>query len=43
MIVVGVLLSGFRKLRLGFLEKWSTALAGISLILCGGAINWLGL
>ena len=43
MIVVGVLLSGLRKLRLGFLEKWSTALAGISLILCGGAINWLGL
>ena len=41
--IVGLMLMGINRIPLGGLERWSTALAGISLIACGGAIQWLGL
>jgi ABC-type nickel/cobalt efflux system permease component RcnA len=43
MVIVTLLLAGLNRIPLGGLERWSTALAGISLVACGGAINWLGL
>jgi ABC-type nickel/cobalt efflux system permease component RcnA len=41
--VVGVLLYGVERLSLGFLERHAQALAGVSLVLCGVAIRFLGL
>jgi sulfite exporter TauE/SafE len=44
MVVVTVaLLYGLRFVSLSPLERWSHALAGLTLIACGGAIQWLGL
>ncbi|MHC4600008.1 MAG: sulfite exporter TauE/SafE family protein [Planctomycetota bacterium] len=40
---VGVLLFGISLVPLRGLERWSTAAAGLSLVLCGAAIHWLGL
>lgn len=40
---VAVLLAGVSRLPLGALDRWSTALAGVALLACGGAIQWLGL
>lgn len=40
---VAVLMAGISRIPLGHLERWSTAVAGVSLILCGAAIRWLGL
>jgi len=37
------LLYGMRLVPLGRLERWSHALAGLTLFACGGAIKWLGL
>lgn len=37
------LLYGLNLLPLGRLERWSHALAGFALFVCGGAIYWLGL
>jgi len=34
---------GLSRLPLGRLERYSTALAGLLIFLCGGAIKWLGL
>ena len=39
---VGVLLLGISRVPFGALDRWSTALAGCSLLLCGAAILWLG-
>ena len=44
--IIGVVLAlmlGLARVHLGRLERWSTALAGLSLGLCGIAIHWLGL
>ena len=44
--IVGVVLAlmlGLSRINFGKLERWSTALAGLSLGLCGAAIQWLGL
>ncbi len=43
LIVVGALLLGVQRLALGFLERHAQALAGVSLVLCGVAIRFLGL
>jgi ABC-type nickel/cobalt efflux system permease component RcnA len=40
---VGLLVLGIRRIPLGPMERWSTVLAGLSLVVCGGAIQWLGL
>jgi len=41
---VGVLLTGISRIpSTTRLDQWSTALAGLSLVLCGAAILWLGL
>ena len=40
---VGVLTMGISCIPLGKLDRWLTALAGLSLVLCGVAIRWLGL
>jgi ABC-type nickel/cobalt efflux system permease component RcnA len=40
---VGVLMMGISRVPLGRLDRWSTAVAGLSLVLCGAAIQWLGL
>ncbi len=40
---VAVLMAGIKKIPLGKLDRWSTALAGFSLVACGAAIQWLGL
>lgn len=40
---VFALLVGISRLPLGALDKWSTCIAGLSLVLCGAAIRWLGL
>jgi ABC-type nickel/cobalt efflux system permease component RcnA len=40
---VGVLMLGISRIPLGKLDRWSTAVAGLSLGLCGVAIRWLGL
>lgn len=42
-LAVSVLLLGASRLRLGGLTRWSTALAGASLVLCGAGIQFLGL
>lgn len=43
MATVFTLMAGIKHIPLGKLDKWSTTLAGISLIACGAAIQWLGL
>ncbi len=43
MATVSVLMMGINKIPLGNLNRWSTALAGFSLIACGSAIQFLGL
>ena len=40
---VMILMAGINKIPIGKLDRWSTALAGISLIGCGAAIQFLGL
>jgi hypothetical protein len=40
---VALLLTGIQHLPLGKMDRWSTSLAGLSLVACGGAIQWLGL
>lgn len=41
--MVMALVAGMSFLRVGSLERWAHALAGFSLFICGGAIQWLGL
>jgi len=41
--VVYVTTLGVEKLRFGFIENYSHALAGLTLLACGGAIQFLGL
>jgi ABC-type nickel/cobalt efflux system permease component RcnA len=41
MVALG--LAGYRRLRLGRLERWSETLAGATVALCGLAILFLGL
>ena len=41
--MVWVLLPGVSRIPLGKADRWSTAVAGLSLVLCGAAIHWLGL
>jgi hypothetical protein len=41
--IVALGLAGYRRLRLGRLERWSEALAGATVALCGLAILFLGL
>ena len=43
LVVVAGLLAGISQVPLGKLDRWSTALAGASLVLCGVAIQWWGL
>jgi len=43
MLAVALLLAGVSLIPLGALERWTTALAGLALVACGGAIQWLGL
>ena len=43
MASVSALLVGTARLSLGAFDHWSTCVAGLSLILCGAAIAWLGL
>lgn len=43
MVAVGLLLMGVSRIPLGRMDRWSTAVAGLSLVLCGAAIQWLGL
>lgn len=43
MVTVALLLAGVNRLPLGPLERWSTAIAGLSLALCGLAIAYAGL
>jgi hypothetical protein len=43
MATVGVLLAGLSRLPIGKLERYAHALAGLSLLLCGVAIEFLGL
>ena len=38
-----VLLTGIKHLPLRRMDRWSTSLAGLSLVACGGAIQWLRL
>lgn len=40
---VAILMAGIKSIPLGKLNRWSTALAGISLVACGAAIQFLGL
>ena len=40
---VALLMAGIDRVPLGQMDRWSTALAGLSLVACGGAIQWLGL
>ena len=40
---VTLLLAGANRLPFASLNRWSTSLAGLSLICCGVAIRWLGL
>ena len=41
--MLGVLMLGISRIPVGKLDRWSTALAGMSLVFCGAAIQWLGL
>ena len=41
--IVALGLAGYRRLRLGRLERWSEALAGATVALCGLTILFLGL
>jgi len=41
--IVGVLLAGISRIPFGKMEKYTHALAGLSLVLCGAAIEFLGL
>ena len=41
--MVGVLMLGISRIPMAKLDRWSTALAGMSLVFCGAAIQWLGL
>ncbi|MCX8108749.1 MAG: hypothetical protein N3G20_08095 [Verrucomicrobiae bacterium] len=41
--VVGLLLLGLSRVQFGQLERWTHALAGVSLFACGAAIQFLGL
>jgi ABC-type nickel/cobalt efflux system permease component RcnA len=41
--MVGLLLPGVSRIPLGKANRWSMAVAGLSLVLCGAAIRWLGL
>jgi len=43
MIIVAALLAGINRVPLGRLDRYSMAVAGLSLVLCGGAILFLGL
>ncbi|MCK6440186.1 MAG: hypothetical protein L6Q71_08310 [Planctomycetes bacterium] len=43
MVLVGLLLLGMRRIPFPWLDRWATTLAGVSLIACGAAIQWLGL
>ncbi len=43
MATVGVLLLGIQQIPMEGMNRWATTLAGLSLVLCGGAIQWLGL
>jgi ABC-type nickel/cobalt efflux system permease component RcnA len=43
LLTVELLLLGISRIPLGKLDRWSTALAGLSLVACGAAILWLGL
>ncbi len=43
MATVAILMAGIQKIPIGKLDRWSTALAGISLVACGAAIQFLGL
>ena len=38
-----VLMTGIQRIPLGKADRWSVALAGLSLVLCGAGIQWLGL
>ncbi len=40
---VALLMVGINRLPLDSLDRWSTSLAGLSLVACGAAIQWLGL
>jgi ABC-type nickel/cobalt efflux system permease component RcnA len=40
---VGLLLLGISRVPFGTLDRWATPVAGLSLVLCGAAIQWLGL
>lgn len=40
---VFIVLRGLAPIQLPWMERWSTALAGLSLILCGAGIQFLGL
>jgi nickel/cobalt transporter (NicO) family protein len=40
---VWVLQQGVDRIPLGKMDRWSTTLAGVSLVFCGAAIQWLGL
>ena len=43
LLTVGLLLAGVDLIPLGRLERWTHAIAGLSLVACGGAIRFLGL
>ena len=43
LLVVGLALTGFRRIPLGFLARWSHALAGGTIAASGLAVLWLGL
>lgn len=42
-VMVLALAAGVSLIRLNSLERWTHALAGFSILACGGAIKWLGL
>jgi nickel/cobalt transporter (NicO) family protein len=43
LVTVFALMMGVSRIPLGSLDRWSTALAGVSLLFCGAAIQWMGL
>jgi len=43
LLVVGALLAGISRVPLGRMDRYSLAVAGLSLVICGGAILFLGL
>lgn len=42
LLSVKLLQRGIARISFGFMDRWSTSVAGLSLVLCGAAVRWLG-